>query len=110
MYEQEVEKTSATLKQGSRARGCRWSSTHSLRARTCPSLRAMMRHTAETDVKLRLGLEKIAELEHVVIDENEINDEYAKIAEAYQMKPEDIKNDYITESITKDLAVQKALR
>lgn len=108
MYEQEVEKNLSDFEARLKSQGLSLEQYAQFTGTDVPSLRAMMRHTAETDVKLRLGLEKIAELEHVVIDENEINDEYAKIAEAYQMKPEDIKNDYITESITKDLAVQKA--
>ncbi len=64
---------------------------------------------AETQVKIRLALEKIAELEKIEATEEDLNKEYEDVAARYSMKAEDVKK-YIPEAeLKKDLAVRKAL-
>ena len=60
-------------------------------------------------VKVRLALEKIAELENIVAEEDDINAEYAKYAEQYQMDVEQIKKAVPVSEISKDIVVQKAI-
>jgi len=72
------------------------------------SIRAMFKDNAEYNVKLRLALEKIAELESVVVSEEEVDEEYKKFAEQMRTEVDKIKNDYVTEQLIKDLTVQKA--
>ncbi|MBR4961586.1 MAG: trigger factor, partial [Clostridia bacterium] len=50
------------------------------------TLRQNMRPDAERQVKTRLALETIAKLEGIVASEEEIEDEYARLAEAYKME------------------------
>ncbi|PWM45895.1 MAG: trigger factor [Clostridiales bacterium] len=73
------------------------------------SIKAMFRPNAEKQVKLRFALEKIAELENVIVEESDIDEQYKKLAEAYKIEDvEKVKNAETTEYITKDLSLQKA--
>ncbi|MBQ7810363.1 MAG: trigger factor, partial [Clostridia bacterium] len=72
-------------------------------------LAGMYRPDAEKRVKLRLALEKIAKLENIEITEADLEAEYAKIAEAYNMTAEQIKPMFTDDVLKADLAVQKAM-
>lgn len=76
---------------------------------TLEDLRKQMRPQAESQVKTRLALEKIVELEGIVASEEDINAEYDSLAAAYNMEAEKIKELIHTEDIAKDMAVQKAM-
>ncbi len=69
----------------------------------------MYRPDAEKRVKLRLALEKIAKLENIEVTEADIEAEYAKMAEAYNMTVEQIKPMFRDTVLKEDLAVQKAM-
>lgn len=71
--------------------------------------RGMFREQAERQVKVRLALQKIAELESIEPSAEEIDAEYAKLAEAYGLKAEDARKSIPEETIKADLAVDKAL-
>ena len=71
-------------------------------------LRNMFAGRANVDVRLRLALEKIAELEGIVISEDEVNAEYEKFSKEMQVPVERIKSDAVTENIMKELANNKA--
>jgi len=64
---------------------------------------------AEKRVKVRLALEKIAELENLKATEEEIDKEYDTLATQYKMDKEKIKTYIPTEDIANDLAVNKAI-
>ena len=67
------------------------------------------RPQAESQVKFRLALEKIVELEKIEATEEEINEQIEKMAKDYGMEAEQIKAAVPTEEIAKDLAVGKAI-
>lgn len=69
----------------------------------------MYRPDAEKRVKLRLALEKIAKLENIEVTEADIEAEYTKMAEAYNMTVEQIKPMFKDGALKEDLAVQKAM-
>ncbi len=73
------------------------------------ALRAQMRPQAENFVKVRLALEKVAELESIEATEEEIEAEYNRLAESYKMEAEQIKTMIPAESLTADLKVKKAM-
>lgn len=73
------------------------------------SLREQMRPQAERQVKARLALEKIAALENVEATEEDINEEYTKIAEAYGIEVEQVKESIDASAIAEDMKVKKAL-
>ena len=76
---------------------------------TIDALREQMRPQAERQVKARLALETIAALEGVVADEEEINAEYQRIADAYHLEVEQVKSMLDDASIIADLQVKKAM-
>ena len=73
------------------------------------SFRNGFRAQAEKSVKLRLALEKIAQLENIQPTEEEIEAEFAKFAEQYKMEVEQIKSMIPQDELVKDLAVGKAM-
>ncbi len=64
---------------------------------------------AEAQVKIRLALEKIAELEKIEATEDELNAELQKMADAYGIELDKIKASVPTDEIKKDIVVQKAM-
>ena len=73
------------------------------------SLRAQFRPQAEKQVKVRLALEAIAKLEKIEATEEDVNAEIARIAEAYQMKEEDVRAAVPADSVAMDMKVKKAM-
>ena len=73
------------------------------------AFRKGFREQAEKSVKLRLALEKIAQLENIEPTAEEIEAEFAKFAEQYKMEVEQIKSMIPEGELTKDLAVGKAM-
>ncbi len=76
---------------------------------TLDQLREQVRPQAESYVKTRLALEKIAELENVTVSEEEIEEEYARLAEKYKMEADKVKPLIPAESLIEDLKVKKAM-
>ncbi|MGN0456740.1 MAG: trigger factor [Acutalibacteraceae bacterium] len=68
------------------------------------------REQAEKRVKLRLILEKIAEKEAIEVTDEDVEKEYARLAEAYSMDVEKVKNAIPAEDLAKDLGVEKAMQ
>ena len=73
------------------------------------SFRKTFREQAEKQVKIRLALEKIVELENIQPTAEEIEAEYNKMAENYKMDVEKIKGFVPEKDLVKDLAVNKAI-
>ena len=67
------------------------------------------RPQAEAQGKFRLALEKIVELENIVASEEDINEQFEKMAKDYNMEVDKIKAAVPAEEIAKDLAVGKAI-
>lgn len=73
------------------------------------SLQDLYRPQAETRIKLRLVLEAIARQEEITVSDTEIEDEYSKLAEAYNTKIDDVKTYINKESLSMDIKVEKAM-
>ncbi len=67
------------------------------------------RPQAEGQVKFRLALEKIVELENITPSDEELEAEFAKLAEGYGVEVEKVKAVIPAEEISKDVAVGKAI-
>ncbi|MGN0599923.1 MAG: trigger factor [Oscillospiraceae bacterium] len=65
---------------------------------------------AEKEVKIRLALEKIAELENVEISDEKADEEYAKIAEQYNMPVDDVKKYISLNGLKADMKVAEAAK
>lgn len=72
-------------------------------------IRDSFKPQAERQVKIRLALEKIVELENIVPTGEEIEAEYAKMANVYQMEVDKIKGFVPSEDLSLDIAVEKAM-
>ena len=72
------------------------------------NLRTTYLEQATKQVKLRLALEKIAELENIVPSDEDIEKEFETIAQQYQMSVENVKQYLRAEDISLDTAVGKA--
>lgn len=64
---------------------------------------------AEKQVKLRLALEKIAKLENIEVTEDELKAEFDKLAEAYKLDVDQIKQFIHDDDLKKDIAVGRAV-
>ena len=76
---------------------------------TLDALREHMRPQAEKQVKVRLALEKIAALENLTVTDEEVDAEYKRIAEAYNVAEEQVKNMIAADDIKADLLVAHAM-
>ena len=72
-------------------------------------MKASFRPQAERQVKIRLALEKIVELENIKPSEEELEKEFATLAETYSMPVEQVKAAIPEKDIADDLAVRKAI-
>ena len=73
------------------------------------TIRAQMRPRAEKQVKVRLVLEKIAKLEKISITKKEIEAEYKRIAEAYNVPVDQVKAMIDSKDLAEDLKVKAAI-
>lgn len=71
-------------------------------------IREQFRPQAERQVKLRLALEKIAELENIKPTDEDVEKEFSKLAEGYKLDVEKVKKVLPREDVEKDIAVEKA--
>ncbi|NBJ88017.1 trigger factor [Acutalibacter sp. 1XD8-36] len=76
---------------------------------TVEGLKEQYRERAEQQVRVRLGLAKIAEIEGFEATDEEIEAEYKKIADAYGMPIENVKGMVRSKDIAKDVYNQKAM-
>ena len=73
------------------------------------ALKGMYKEEAEKRVKLRLALEAVARKENIEVTEADLDAEYGKMAEAYKMDVDKVKEAVPAESLTEDVKVEKAL-
>lgn len=72
------------------------------------TLKKTYREQAEKQVKLRLALEKIASDENIEVSDDEVEDEFKKMADAYKMDVDQVKSYVTPDALKKDVAVGKA--
>ena len=73
------------------------------------SFRETYRDRAVNEVKLRLALEKIADLENIQISDEDLNNSLGEIAAANNIDVETVKKFIPVEDYITDLRVQKAI-
>ena len=64
---------------------------------------------ADKQVKIRLALEKIAQLENIEVSDEDLNKHYEELAKNYGMEAEQLKTMIPAETVKKDIASQKAI-
>ena len=75
---------------------------------TRESFKESFKDRAQMEVKLRLALEKIAELENFEVSEEEIEAEYKEYCNAFNVKMKEVKARIPVDSIVMDIKVKKA--
>lgn len=94
-----------------------WSSRNRIRVEdylkytgsTMDQFRANFSEVAKRQVDLRLALEKIAELENIEVSDEDLEKEYATMAEQYKMDLDKVKAAIPAEAVKNDLRIEKAL-
>jgi trigger factor len=76
---------------------------------TIETLKEQLRPQAEKQVKVRLALEKIAKLEKLSVTAKDVEAEYKRIADAYNMPVDKVKELVAKDGITADLKVKAAI-
>lgn len=77
---------------------------------TVENYREQIRENAEKSIKIRLALEKIAELENLEATEEDLDELYKKYSEQYNMTVDEIKAAIPAETVKKDISVDKAAK
>ncbi len=110
MYEAQLERDMQEFVYRLNSRGMELNRYLEMSGINLEQMRNMMRPQAVSSVKGRLMLEKVAELENVGVTEQELAEEYDKLAEQYGMELDRVK-ELITESVlSEDLKVSNALK
>ncbi len=73
------------------------------------ALRKQFRPQAERQVKTRLALEKIVALEGITASEQEVEDEYNRLSQAYGVELDQVKKSVEYSALEADLCVKKAV-
>ena len=76
---------------------------------TQEALKNRFEDQAKEQVKLRLALEKIAELEKIEITDKELGDKYSELSKQYNMDVEKLKTYISEEDLKQDLKVERAM-
>ena len=109
MFEAEVENFVRDYDNNLRMQGLDLATYFKYTGMTLEKFREQMRPNAELQVKTRLALEKIAELEGIVASEEDVNEEYENIAKAYNVTADQAKEAIPADMIEKDMKVKKAV-
>lgn len=76
---------------------------------TMDQFRANFTEVAKRQVDLRLALEKIAELENITVSDEDLEKEFADMAEQYKMDVDKVKAAVPADAVKNDLRIEKAL-
>ena len=109
MFEQRIDALMRSFEQQLRQQGMDLKLYYQYTGMDADSFRDTYRDRAVNEVKLRLALEKIAEVENLEPTEEEINNGLADVAAANNMDVETVKRFIPMEDYIEDLRVQKAV-
>lgn len=73
------------------------------------ALRESYKANAEAQVKLQLALDEIIKAENIEVTEDELNEEYEKLAKTYNMEADAIKKSVSADVLTGDIKSKKAI-
>lgn len=68
------------------------------------------RPQAERQVKVRLALEAVAQAENITVNEEDIDKEYKKLAEHYEVDEKKVRDFIAAEELAQDICVEKAIQ
>ena len=109
MYESEVDNQVQDYEYRLRSQGLDLQTFFQYTGQTIEQMREQFKPQAERQVKARLALEEIVKLEALEPTEAEYEEEYARLATAYTMEVDKIKESLTKEMMAKDINMKKAL-
>ncbi len=109
MFVQETENSLRDMDNNLRMQGLDLSTYCKYTGMDLDAIRAQMRPRAEKQVKVRLVLEKIAKLEKLTATKKDIDAEYKRISEAYNVPVDNVKTMIDAKDIGEDLKVKAAI-
>ena len=109
MFVAEVENFVRDYDNNLRAQGLDLKTYFQYTGMTLEALREQVRPQAEKQVKLRLALEAIAKKEKIKAAKKDIDGEIKRIADAYQMDVEKVRELVPADSVAEDMKVKKAM-
>jgi len=109
MFENEAENCIRDYENRLRYQGMDLDTFMKYTGQTMETLKTQFRPQAEQTVKTRLALEYIAKVENLTATEEEIATEYQKIADAYGIEVEKVKEGIASDAIADDVRVGKAV-
>lgn len=109
MYEQRIDALMRSFEQQLQQQGMDIKLYFQYTGMDMDSFRETYRDRAVSEVKLRLALEKIADLENIQISDEELNNSLGEIAAANNIDVETVKRFIPVEDYITDLRVQKAI-
>ncbi|WP_303835980.1 trigger factor [Ruminococcus flavefaciens] len=109
MYEQRIDSLMRSFEQQLQQQGMDIKLYFQYTGMDMDSFRETYRDRAVNEVKLRLALEKIADLENIQISDEELNNSLGEIAAANNIDVETVKRFIPVEDYITDLRVQKAI-
>ena len=110
MFENEAENCVRDYENRLRYQGMDLATFMKYTGQTVETLKEQFRPQAEKQVKTRLALEYIVKAEGIAATDDEINEEYQKIADAYGIELDKVKESIDAEAIGSDVAVGKAAK
>lgn len=110
MYTSEVENELREYDMQLRSNGLDLKTYFKYTGQDLDQLRENFRPRAEKSVKVRLALEAVVAAEGISATDEEIEDEYKKLSEAYSMEIDKVKEVVDAKDLAKDINVQKALK
>ncbi len=109
MFEAETENSLRDMDNNLRMQGLDLSTYCKYTGMTLDTIREQMRPRAEKQVKVRLVLEKIAKLEKLTALKKDVDAEYKRIAEAYNVPVDEVKKMIDAKDLGEDLKVKAAI-
>ncbi len=109
MFEEETDNFVRDYENRMRMQGLDLATYFKYTGMTIETLKEQLRPQAEKQVKVRLALEKIAKLEKLTVSAKEVEAEYKRIAEAYGMPVDKVKELIEKDSIVADMKVKAAI-
>ena len=113
MVEEQVERNIKNFENRMKAQGLELAQYLQFTGQDMEAFKANFKEDAAHQLKSRLVLEKIAEVENITVSDEEIDAELKQIAEMYRMPFEELKKSFASyekESLAADLKVQKAAK
>ena len=108
MYDNRVNEMVQELEQRLRAQGMSLDLYMQYTGQSLDTVKKTYEEQANKQVKLRLALEKIAQLENIEVSDEELDEELTNISEQYGVEKEQIKQIVAEEDLRRDVAVGKA--